>query len=279
VLGYGLHAFVSNAGERLRFFTDALVIGTFLPAQAITDFRVGSRPLQFLTNFVRGISRVLTPAFSRTESAGEVDAIGRLLLFGTRATALLASLGCLVLAVAGERLIDLWLGPGFDLSIRILLVLMPAYLLETSLAPTGSALLGTRHFRVLSRATIAEGLANLILSLVLIRPFGLIGFAMGTTIPMVVTRLFVLPWFACRGAGLNYTRLMRETWAPVALPLVGTALLSALLVRWLPGRDWLSVAALVVVVTASYAGLAIVSLRARRDPLLPARLQVRRSDR
>jgi O-antigen/teichoic acid export membrane protein len=269
VFSYGWHASLTAAGERLRFFTDSVVIGAFLPAQAIADFRVGSRPLHFLTHFVRGISRVLTPAFSRTEAAEQGRRMPRLLVLGTRATALLAVLGCLVLAVAGGRLIRLWLGEGFDESVTILLVLLPAYLLETALAPTGSVLLGTRQFKVMSRWAIIEGVGNLAMSLALIRPLGLIGVALGTAIPMVVVRLFVLPYYAARGAGMGFGRLMAEVWSPVLLPLAGAGTLSIGLVRWIPGSDLLSVALLVGSIVTTYGGLALLGLWLRRDELLP----------
>lgn len=273
VLVYGFHAFATSAGERLRFFTDSVVIGGFLPAQAITDFRMGSRPLQFLTNGVRGISSVLTPAFSRTEAVDSPDHAARLLVLGTRATAVIGTLGCLILTLAGARLLRLWLGEGFESSATILLVLMPAYLLETTLAPTGSLLLGTDDVRVISRATIAEGLANLGLSLVLIQPFGLIGVAVGTVLPMIVVRLFVLPWFACRKTGLPYPGFLAEVWRPVLPPVVGAGLLGIALRSALPGSDLLPVSALVGAVTACYVALTVLGMRRRDDELLPARFR------
>lgn len=270
MLVYGAQAFTTSAGERLRFFTDSIVIGGFLPAEAIIDFRVGSRPLQFLTTGVRGISSVLTPAFSRTEALQSSDSGARLLLLGTRVTALVGTLGCLVLTLAGAQLLRLWLGDGFQSSATLLLVLMPAYLLETTLAPTGSLLLGTDDVRVISRATIAEGLANLALSLILIQPLGLIGVAIGTVVPMVVVRLFVIPWFACRRTGLSYRGFLGEVWTPVLLPAAAAGTLGVAIRQMLPGSDFLPVAALIGTVAGSYLVLVVLDMWRRDDELLLA---------
>jgi O-antigen/teichoic acid export membrane protein len=270
IFEYGFHAFAVNAGEKLRLFTDSVVIGAFLQAEAIATFRIGSRPLQFLTNFVRGISRVLTPAFSRAEAL-EARRV-RLLVIGTRATVLVATLGCLLLALAGDRLLTVWLGPGYEDSVPLLMLLIPGYLVETGLAPTGSALLGSNRYRVVSRISILEGLANLGLSLALIVPFGLVGVALGTMVPMLVTRLFILPYFACREVGLGLWRFMGRVWGPVAVPVaVGGAIGIAIRLA-LPETDLVSAAVLTGGIVLGYGLAALVVARFTDDELLPPRL-------
>jgi O-antigen/teichoic acid export membrane protein len=43
-----------------------------------------------------------------------------------------------------------------------------------------------------------EGIANVILSIVLVRPLGIVGDAIGTAIPLLCTSLFFLPRHMCR---------------------------------------------------------------------------------
>lgn len=272
LFGYGIHAFGVAAGERLRFASDAIVISAFLPAASIVIFSIGNRPMTFLTEFVRGISRVLTPAFSRKEASQTTSDLAHLLVLSTRATSLLAFLGSLLLVVAGDRLLKLWLGEGFEESFLIILILVPAYLMETSLAPTGSFLLGTKGYKLISKVIIAEGIANLALSLSLIRPFGLIGVALGTAIPMIVVRLFIIPTLAGRIAGISLTTLLRECWLPAIPAVLAGGFLSIGVSRWIPGTDVFSVAAFVGLTAAAYCLCAFVTLWLRQDDLLPPRV-------
>jgi hypothetical protein len=87
-----------------------------------------------------------------------------------------------------------------------------------------------------------ESVANLILSIVLIRPFGIIGDALGTAIPLVCTAFFFLPRHMCRLMNVRIGTYLREAYTlPVALtlPLAATLLLVR---KWFFARTVLEVA-------------------------------------
>jgi O-antigen/teichoic acid export membrane protein len=74
-----------------------------------------------------------------------------------------------------------------------------------------------------------EGLANLVLSLVLVHWYGMYGVALGTLIPIVITRIVVQPIYVCRVADIDYFEYVRRsarTLVFVAVSLVVPALLS-----------------------------------------------------
>jgi len=62
-----------------------------------------------------------------------------------------------------------------------------------------------------------EGVANLILSLLLVRRYGIVGVALGTAIPMILIKVFVQPMITCRALGLKLSRFL----SGVSLPLLG----------------------------------------------------------
>ena len=75
---------------------------------------------------------------------------------------------------------------------------------------------------------VVEGMANVILSLALIRPLGIVGDALGTTIPLLFTSLVFLPLYTCRVVQVPVKTFLRQAYLfPLALcaPLVGTLLL------------------------------------------------------
>jgi uncharacterized membrane-anchored protein YitT (DUF2179 family) len=50
----------------------------------------------------------------------------------------------------------------------------------------------------LAIVVLMEGIANVVLSIVLVRPLGIVGDAIGTAIPLLCTSLFFLPRHLCR---------------------------------------------------------------------------------
>jgi len=270
IAGHSIHNFLIRSGDQVRLSTESIVIGLYLPAEAITIFNIGNRPLQYLSKAARGISHVLIPAFSRTDATNQCHQLERLLLLGTRATALLTGLGSIILFVCGDRLLSLWLGAGFDKSALILLVLIPSHFLASSLIPIESILLGTSRHKFLSLATIAEAIVNLVLSIWLIQSLGLIGVALGTAIPMFVIRFLVLPVYTCRALNLSLTGFFKRSLLPALPPLLGSGLLSVTLVKWIPGGDLFSVMMLVGLVGLTYGILALATMIGRGDELLPA---------
>ncbi|MEZ4655391.1 MAG: oligosaccharide flippase family protein [Candidatus Eisenbacteria bacterium] len=269
IFNYGIHSVLGQAGERLRLYTDSVVIGAFMPSAAISLFTVGQRPLSYLSKLSLGVSRVLTPAFSRTEAVATNERMANLLLLGTRGSTLVTSLACLVLLVSGPDLLHLWVGDGFTESYGVLYALLPAYLLSAGTTPVNAILLGTSRHQRLSQVTIVEGLINLGLSIWLIHPLGVLGVAIGTSAPMLVARFFVLPIYACRNIDLPYRTFLLRGLAPAIPGLLTGGLAGWLVKEQLPGNDLWSVAAVVATTGIGYLAATVIVLRATNDPIWP----------
>jgi len=80
--------------------------------------------------------------------------------------------------------------------------------------------------------TISEGGANLILSIILVRPYGIIGDALGTAIPLTCSMLFFMPHHLCKKLDARLRTCLRESYTLpflLCLPLVAVLLLMQ---RW-----------------------------------------------
>lgn len=79
---------------------------------------------------------------------------------------------------------------------------------------------------------LAEGVSNLILSILLVRPYGIMGDAVGTAIPLMCSQIFFLPRHLCRLLRIKlWTYLYGAFTFPLMLciPLVAVLLLMQ---RW-----------------------------------------------
>ena len=97
-------------------------------------------------------------------------------------------------------------------------------------------------------------MANLILSLILVRPYGMIGVALGTALTSTFSSLIAQPIYVCRILSLGPVDYYRKAFLPV---LVGTAPLVALIACtqyvWLPQR-FITMAVFCLTAAAAYFG-------------------------
>jgi len=79
-----------------------------------------------------------------------------------------------------------------------------------------------------AKITLIEGVSNLILSILLVRPYGIIGDAFGTAIPLACSTIFFMPRHLCKLLGIRLGTYLREAYALpflLTVPLVATLLL------------------------------------------------------
>jgi O-antigen/teichoic acid export membrane protein len=110
--------------------------------------------------------------------------------------------------------------------------------------------------RSLAWVTLMESIANLTLSIILIRPFGIVGDAAGTAIPLFCTSLYFMPRHLCRLLGIRIRTFLREAYSlPILLvmPFIAALLLMR---RWFVAHTYLEVAFQILVSLVPYgAGL------------------------
>jgi len=117
-------------------------------------------------------------------------------------------------------------------SYPVLLVLLYPTTLMLAQSASGRTLWGMAKHRTWAWVVLAEGISNVILSVILVRPYGILGDAIGTAIPLTCSMVFFLPGHLCKLLGIKLrTYLSRAFLLPIVLniPLVVCLLLMR---RW-----------------------------------------------
>ena len=226
MVSYGVFAFAIVVAEKLRFQSDAMVIGSFLPATAITFFFVGSRLVEYSSYAVRSLSQIFTPMSSHFHAIGDWERLQRTFTAGNRACALIIFPLCVTLVILGKSIIEAWVGARYITSYSILVLLLIPRSLYLAQSTSNKILLGMGQHRILAFVLLLEGGVNLLLSLVLVRRFGITGVALGTAIPLACTSLLFLPRHACRVLGMPLGTFLNRAYS---LPLLLSAPLAAVL--------------------------------------------------
>lgn len=162
VANYGGVTFIIIVAGRLRFKSDAVVIGTFLSATAITYFYIGARLVDYGAEVVNSLAQIFTPMSSQFHAIGDHERLRKIFIAGNRACAFVMFPISVSLVVMGKSVIEAWMGPRYISSYTVLLII----LIPTTLyyAQTGSnrILFGTSQHKALAYIALIEGIANVI---------------------------------------------------------------------------------------------------------------------
>ncbi len=233
IASYSGTTFLIIVAGRLRFKTDALVIGTFVSAAAVTYFTIGSRLVDYASETVSSLAQIFVPMSSQSQAKGDLDGLRKIFVVGNRACAFIIFPITAVLTMLGKSIIEIWVGPKYvATSYPVLLILLYPTTLMLAQSASGRTLWGMAKHRTWAWVVLVEGASNLILSVILVRPYGILGDAIGTAVPLACSMIFFLPQHLCRLLGIKLrTYLSRAFLLPLALciPLVVALLL---LHRW-----------------------------------------------
>ncbi len=218
VTAFSLYVFLIDVAIQIGFNLDNVVVGAALGTSAVAIYAVTLRLADAQRQVSCQFNTLMFPVVVRYGAANDPDALRRMLIEGTRLSLTLVCGVTVCLMGLASPLIARWMGPGFDESVRPLYVLALAGVVLVGQGPLGSILLGTGRHRLVAFASLGEAIANLVLSVILVRRFGRLGVAIGTAVPVFIANIFLLAPAACRQLGVPVTTFVREV---AVAPLVG----------------------------------------------------------
>lgn len=213
LLSFSLFSSLIQFSGMLIYYTDSLVIGAILPISLITYYAIAEMLIEYARQIVTALSRIVTPRASALHAEeGDAAAAEDILRIGAVATLVTVPIA-LTFLIRGASFIELWMGPEYaPRSSPVLIVLAATVWLYGGRAIAAAGLMGLNRHRVLAAAIGAEAVANVGLSLALIGSMGIIGVALGTTIPSIVLSVGFLPWYFKRQLGVGKWQFVARMW-------------------------------------------------------------------
>ena len=216
---YGIHSFLAELADKVRFHTDILVTGAFLAASSVTLYNIAVRIVHYYAQGLASAINVLFPVFIADAAEEAMDALRQRFLFATRLAVVGATVSAGLLLLLAEPFIRIWVGDEYVSSAVPLTILLVGILVELSLGPASLVLFALARHRFIAQIGLVEAGANLALSIALVGPFGLVGVALGTTVPLILLRGLGLPVYVCRQVDLALGQFLRSLATPLLLAL------------------------------------------------------------
>lgn len=239
MVNYSGVTFMIIVSGQLRFRTDEIVIGTFISSAAITYFNIGARIVDYAGQVVHGLAQIFIPMSSQSEATGNMERLRKIFIAGNRFCAFTIFPICAILIILGKSVIEAWVGGKYVAqSYPVLLIMLIPSTLMLAQAASGRILFGMGRHRTLAIVTLVEGVANLILSILLVRPYGIVGDAVGTAIPLTCTMVFFMPFHLCRQLGIRVRAFLRQAYLLPLMLCIPLVTVLILMQRWFVAHNY-----------------------------------------
>jgi O-antigen/teichoic acid export membrane protein len=246
---FSIYVSISDWAATLNYSVDALVVGASLGVSAVAVWSVAQRVADGVVRVTNQLSDVLLPAFVDHAAASRTDRLAVLLVQATRLSlAAVIALGTSV-AVLAAPLVMAWVGPSFAPSVLVLQLLVLCAIVRVGISTSLTLLKGSGRHRFVAAVTSGMAVANLALSLLLVRYLGFAGVALGTLVPIASAACFVTFPAACRRVNLP----VRTAFSAAVWPAVWPGFVIALLLAFIRPLVSGSIVALGAAMAASVA--------------------------
>jgi O-antigen/teichoic acid export membrane protein len=213
LVSYSFYAFLIHSATQLIYNTDNIVVGAFVSAEAVTFYAIGGSLLEYLRQVVSSVTMIFMPLASNFEARGEQAQLRRLLVQGTRGALFIALPIALALFFRGHTFIQLWMGDQYaGVSGRVLEILLISQTFSIANFTSGNIAFGLAKHRPFALSVVCEALANLTLSIILVRRMGIYGVAWGTIIPNLLIQFVFWPRYICKLLGIPVWPYLWQSW-------------------------------------------------------------------
>ncbi|MQA92805.1 MAG: oligosaccharide flippase family protein, partial [Gemmatimonas sp.] len=262
LLGFSVYSTLLNVSSMIILQLDIVVIGSFLPVAMIAYFGIAANLTNYARSLVSGISQTITPQVSAMDGSGSASDVRYLPVIGGRLATLVLLPIVITFMSRGSSFIGLWMGEAYaDLSGRVLTILSLTLVVASGRQVISATVMGLNQHKMLVPAYLAEAGVNLLLSILLVRQFGIVGVAWGTTIPALIASTVVIPLIYCRAQGLRYAVVLWEIWLRPFAALIPFALGTyAIEQLWTPPNLVVFFAEVALVLPLAFLGIWVVGL-------------------
>jgi len=195
---YGGFTTIIAIADIIRLKIDSLVIGKMIGMAEVGIYGVAALLIRHMLNLVASGMGVLGPRFASLDGADKKDELKNTFLRALSISSFIACGVALLLVLFGKPFILLWVGEDFAAAVQVLTILAISYAFALSQTPGIGLMYAINKHRYYAAVTILEAMANIALSILLARQYGIVGVALGTAIPMILVKFFVQPIYVSR---------------------------------------------------------------------------------
>jgi O-antigen/teichoic acid export membrane protein len=232
LFAFGKYILLMKISDGAQYRFDNLIIAPLAGLVAVTHYSVAIRLTDYFESFVSSIFYSIGSVFARHATNNEEDELREKFLTLSRLGAVICCIFATGAIVFGWQFLRVWLGPDFRDTYYALSILAISALATLIQGPARTLLQVIYKHGFDAKTNAVEVAINLVLTVILVRAYGIVGAAIGTAIPALVVKGIVLPIYVCRRLAIN---LKTYYWAIGTPILISIAM--ALPLKWIISRS------------------------------------------
>lgn len=226
---FGGTIFMIQISMMMIFELDLILVGTLLGVELVAFYAVAWKIHEGISQMTTVVTSALIPAASEMDAKNYRVSLETLFFRSTKYTLAV----CLALAtpalVLAPTIMEVWVGPEFVSYAIIAQILVIILFFSVNHRAAAMILLGTNRIRGILYYYVILAFCSPLLSVILAKPYGLTGIALGTAISYIVLEpVFML--YAFRTLGIRprdyFSKVLFPTYSPAAV--IGFALLGTM---------------------------------------------------
>jgi O-antigen/teichoic acid export membrane protein len=220
VTSFSVFVLILDVANKLNYSTDAVVIGAFMGTTAVAVWAVAQRLIDIVQRITDQLNGALFPVVVDSSTIQRLDRLQMILVQGTRLSLGMVVPMATVLGLVARPLVLVWVGPKFVESVDVIVILSVVVALRVGSSTASVILKGADLHKFVAYSNLGMAIGNVLLSVVLVKIYGLIGVALGTLIPVALVAVFVILPRACRRVELPVRTVLRQAAWPATWPAV-----------------------------------------------------------
>jgi O-antigen/teichoic acid export membrane protein len=224
--------------NQINWRVDNLIIGTLTNSKTLGIFNIGSQLLFSFIAFASAISNIFTPKIVQMvkQEVSKTVLMAQLCIIG-RYQMIVLGYVFVVFAAFGELFIQLFVGDEFSQAYWVALISMVPLMFVLAQTSTNAVLQGLNKHKVRSLLLLVTAMANIIISIILVKKIGMVGASWGTAFALFVGELLMVNVYLYRVIGLNMWHLYRE-FLRYSIPAILLTLMTAFFVSDYVPSTW-----------------------------------------
>ena len=218
LISFGGYFQLGRIANTVALSSDNIVIAGSLGAGSVTPYTFTSKlPIMFSVTLASKLPNAIFPAMTEMFANDEMEKLRqtykRLTFFAVR----LAFLGGAFLFIANSTFVNLWVG-GENYGGNFLNIVFVLWAIFDTVYRGATAIVyASGDLKKWTIASSIEAVLNITVSLILVRPFGLAGVALGTLISKLLTTGFYTPYWVCKKLDLPIIDFFKKS---IFLPII-----------------------------------------------------------
>lgn len=189
---FGIQMQISKMASFSSEKLDEFLLGYFSVLNNVTYFNVANRISRFGRFFPFQLFIQGAPVAAELNAKEDREKLSRLFTDLSKYLIISSYPIFMFIFLFADLIINTWLGPGYDISIHILRILVSGQIINMTISAPGNSIIpNTGIPKYLMYEGIINLILNVVLSFILIKTYGILGAAIGNTIAIILSSAYI----------------------------------------------------------------------------------------